>query len=552
MRKRLLIGAGLALSIILLLTTIAHAVTWTFSFPVTVTDTSNVTRAYYPVILNSTGQQYINAGYINTDGLNTNMQIGTTSIQYMVANDHLTTVVPQLPAGGKAITTFYTGYSPQQASFPIITGDGGYVTTNDTAALELSNNGTISYKAYIDTTAGSEKNLFKKDNAIYGYVDNVTSGKLNVAISGNITANTAAGAGWNTPLNAVDNSTATSANYTIPISSTSGYLTFTYNTALNRVTRMLYYYDRESISVNVMTVDLFSNGAWINVFNADPGVSTLAWNTVTFASMDNITQSRVSFTNANLGSTRWVQLYEMPLFGIGDPYIASISGVSSADTLITTYLNGTNFWVTAGSQSSSNLSAITVENNSNPIIFGQNNSSPYIDYIKWSVNGVEKLWYQPNTMITHSQIPDREGTKDGDITWGTNHSIALHAGVMVSSNSTSAMGGNISVGFTMPTVSLPNNWFGGGSTSTLPFFDTFSAVSSSSGVSTQMIYFIIAIAFAFLAMLLVMRFTRSNLLGIIVFNSILFMGTSNNVVPMWVAFSSTLVQFGILYLSRQV
>lgn len=597
MRKKLLIGASLGLLIILILTQIAHAVTWTFSFPVTVTDTSNVTRTYYPVTLNATGQQYINAGYINTNGLNTNMQIGNASIPYMLSTTKVITVVPSLSGGGRAVTTFYTGYSPPQTSFPIVLGDGGYVTTNYTAAINLGKNYSVPMGVYLYGTG-----LVVNDSHGLNVSYNSTSSNVTTFIKKDVTTSTSDGdvtknsAVYNTAWTAVAGDSVSAALGQWAVGQR-------FNGATYDIYRAFMYFNTTNVTGNITSASLLlflNSDSSTTDFNlviqkgsaghpADPLVvgdydktfysgNYGSFNTAGLAAGYNVIPiTDTSFINA--GSTTNISLRsDNDINGVapaGDEFVNfdsaesgvttlpmlyitftlnTVSGVTQGYHIITPYADSTNAWTTVDSSSSTNVTAIDTSDinaASGSRSFGSNATS-YFNYIKIVVGGVEKVWYQPNTMVIGTSLPDRDGTKNGDITYGTNQNISLHAGTMVSNNSTVSTGSNATVGFTMPTVSLPNNWFGGGSTTTLPFYDEFSAVSSSSGVSTQMIYFIIAIAFALLAMLLVMRFTRSNLLGIIVFNSILFMGTSNNVVPMWVAFSTTLVQFGILYLSRQV
>jgi hypothetical protein len=183
---------------------------------------------------------------------------------------------------------------------------------------------------------------------------------------------------------------------------------------------------------------------------------------------------------------------------------------------------------------------------------------PYADNTSYSVGGTQQLYYAPNSIISGTTLPDRSAdatTNNGTITYGSNQSISLHPGIMVSSNSTSSSTSNSSIGFTMPIATLPTNWFAPNDLTqlqNLPFYDEFHSAALQSGMSTQMIYFIIYIGIGFLIMLLVMRMTRSNLMGIIAFNSFLFIGTTNSIVPGWIAFSCLIVQFGILYLSRQV
>lgn len=69
--------------------------------------------------------------------------------------------------------------------------------------------------------------------------------------------------------------------------------------------------------------------------------------------------------------------------------------------------------------STSLVSAVT--NTTSDWYFDQNNVMPYVNYLKISVGGVQKLWYQPTSMILSSSIPDLSGNGNtGTINWGTN------------------------------------------------------------------------------------------------------------------------------------
>lgn len=102
----------------------------------------------------------------------------------------------------------------------------------------------------------------------------------------------------------------------------------------------------------------------------------------------------------------------------------------------------------------------TVTDTANNWIWGAGNTVAYWNYIKRTVNGVQVLWYQPNTMILGTLLPDRAGTKNGDITWGGNPA-----------NITAVLGGMVSTSQPMPGVSAtttpsdilpetnPSDWF---------------------------------------------------------------------------------------------
>lgn len=162
---------------------------WAYKFPTIIQDTSATTRTYLPVDLGYSGQALIDAGYITSSGLATNMQDGATNRKYMLSTTKALTVVPNLPANGQITHDLYTGsYSapgvPTQTVFPVIVGHNGSVTTADAPALEPANNVSIVHNGGVDTTAGNNKFLFRKAGAISTYADPVTSGTVNARIGG--------------------------------------------------------------------------------------------------------------------------------------------------------------------------------------------------------------------------------------------------------------------------------------------------------------------------------------------------------------------------------
>jgi hypothetical protein len=186
MLRRLVGSIALALVAVFLFSYIALAA-WEFMFPTTITDTSSSSRPYYPVMLGFGGQVLVDASKISANGTNTNMQIGGTDIKYMMSTTNVTAVIPYLPASGMVTANLYTGYSPPQNWFPIITGSGGYVTVADNSSMEFGNNSTISTSGYINTDNGTTKNIVYKSNAVQVYVSGTVSG--NVTATANMTAN---------------------------------------------------------------------------------------------------------------------------------------------------------------------------------------------------------------------------------------------------------------------------------------------------------------------------------------------------------------------------
>lgn len=135
---------------------------WEYSFPTTVVDTSLASRTYYPVLFGYGGTPLVNAGKIAATGLDTNMQIGSTNIEYMMSTTEVTTVIPNLPNGGQATCELYTGYTPNQTNFPVIVGENGRFETADVAAIELGANFEIEFDSYVDTSKVHHPLIYKQ------------------------------------------------------------------------------------------------------------------------------------------------------------------------------------------------------------------------------------------------------------------------------------------------------------------------------------------------------------------------------------------------------
>ena len=106
-RRRIKSGILLAIALIVAFSSLVFAATWEYKFPTQLQDTSDTTRAYYPALLGYTGQTFIDSGKIAANGLDTNMQVGSTSIPYMISTTNVLAAVPSIPSGGKQTVDFY-------------------------------------------------------------------------------------------------------------------------------------------------------------------------------------------------------------------------------------------------------------------------------------------------------------------------------------------------------------------------------------------------------------------------------------------------------------
>ncbi|KKL27072.1 hypothetical protein LCGC14_2388830, partial [marine sediment metagenome] len=182
MTRRLFIAGLSALLVFVLVVGTALAATWEFKFPTTTRDIGGVGGTTLPVLLDYGAQPLVDAGYIAATGLDTNMQLGITDLEYMLTTTQVATVIPNLPANGLVTTNLYTGYDPIRTNFPVIPGENGLVGIEDDAALELVNNFEVEFDGYIDTTETSVPLVYKPGGFLteVSAAGTITAGIINV------------------------------------------------------------------------------------------------------------------------------------------------------------------------------------------------------------------------------------------------------------------------------------------------------------------------------------------------------------------------------------
>ena len=140
--------------------------------------TENTGTDYDQLALNMTldVDYLVGEGYISASGLDTRVTDSEYYIlPHMLADDKLMWVSD---LEGNVTTQFilFTGQSALD-SFPTITGHGGCVTIPDDAALEPGDVYAFGVMGYVDTTAGANKSIIRKDGAV----------TFNVSAAGNLT-----------------------------------------------------------------------------------------------------------------------------------------------------------------------------------------------------------------------------------------------------------------------------------------------------------------------------------------------------------------------------
>jgi hypothetical protein len=156
------------------LTTVISGSTWKWYFPITITDTSGIDRTNISVDTGVQGTILHETGYMDADGMDTNMQLGDLSVPYMMGTKNTFVDVTSLPANSQITYNLYTGYTTDgtnsRANLPISVGEGGYITTKDAAGLELANDFEVELDGYILTGSTGVTNLVDKDKAYKEWV----------------------------------------------------------------------------------------------------------------------------------------------------------------------------------------------------------------------------------------------------------------------------------------------------------------------------------------------------------------------------------------------
>jgi hypothetical protein len=528
---------------------------WGFAFPINVVDTSATGRTYVPVLTGVTGASLASSGYMTATGTDTNMQIGSTSVPYMLSTTQIATVVPTLGAGSQATLNLYTGYSPVQTDFSIIVGQDGYITIPSEVSddMQLGDDFEIEFDGYVDTSSGSDKNLVYKEGSLALLV--LGSENVVVSILGESfttpTGHEDPESGWSSEANAYDDDTGTSSSTSTDISATSWseYLEFKIDSSTIYGVRS--WITSEGGDADFIGVDYY-DGEWHSIYEG--ASASGAW-VYKEAFAESVTKARIRLYNGS-GAGCWGRIYE---FDFDTGLAASVSSVTSGEHTIKAYADATNLGIIidegeAGEDSDTTpLSGGSVTDNANDIVINQNNVMPYFDYLKWTVNDTLIAWYQPVGMITATTLPDRQGdAENGTITWGSNSDLTVTMGSVTGSESPEAGEGEQSeISYSVPSPNIPSGWFGGGVT-TLPFYDNFLQVSSDTGIPVKTMYtfmiFSVAMAVGFGTFIVF----KPMIFGFIATLAVLWAGSSMGVIPGWVIFSLIVCGFGIIYMRRQV
>lgn len=554
--KRLLKGLIAALLALSISTTVLAA-TWAFYFPVKVVDTGLTNRTYVPVILgaNFTGNNLINAGYINSTGNNSELFVSGSVVPYMLTAGNITGVLPSLASGSQSTFNLYTGYSPVNTDFEIVPGTGGNVTTPDAANLEITNNGTIS--GYVHLPDGTAATIVSKASAVsldWDGTDTVTATFQSEGFNTPTAAVSSGSPAWSNASNSIDGNTGTYASVTLN-NQYSGYITFSVN--LTSATQIRYWWDDPfgnpltEIELSVYSSD---NSSWTIVYSGAPG-SDNTYNTKTFATQTNVPEYRIRYYS-NFAGSRSFQLHETAIYGISSTALTA-TGVTAGDNLIDLEnIASGNTTIYVNSVASNTTSVMSIPDTANQWVWL--NNIPYSDNLSITVNGVQQLYYSPNQILSlagaSANLTDRaaDGTDNyGLVNFGSNSNLSVTYGSIVQSQSTASAVSSDEIGFDLPDADMPTNWFGGGDMTSLPLYPMVSGIYTSTGIPINTLYtwFITIIALS-VAVGAIVVFPDVPIIAIIACGAVIWFGVDSHIYPTWIFYVFAVVCLFLMLVPR--
>lgn len=152
-----------------------------YVYPVVVTSTDCGENYYYiPILYSIDNDGLVENGYMDSDGLDTNMEVAGNKVLYTIANGTTAFVLPYLYDNSDSTVYYYLDYSPRQDSFDMISGVGGKVEIPDNEVLEPGEEDfSIEWKGYLDAT--TEGSIVEKDET-YGLRIHDAGGEDNILV----------------------------------------------------------------------------------------------------------------------------------------------------------------------------------------------------------------------------------------------------------------------------------------------------------------------------------------------------------------------------------
>jgi hypothetical protein len=584
MKKQISYLVSFLLVIVLLLPGVVLASTWEYYIPIKVSNNGTVDYGNFTVLVDINSTQLAELGYINSDGLDTDMQEGATSREYMVGSSKVGMFVPSLLEGQSRTYNYRLGVSPEQTGFPIIVGPGGNVTVSDDASLELGDNFTIEIDGFVDTSGGSNRTLVHKEAAFKAYVP--TSGTINATIITQDTPTTTiirpSGVGTYTEIEgiygapthweAVDEDPPDDAG-TCVYQTNLGTFRDTYqlqdpnipeDSLINSVTVYFRIYTNAAAPITGVKPILclagsLEEGTLIDVPTSWTTYSETLdrpgggpWKLGDLAGLE----GGISIYSGADSVTRYcTQVYVEINYSPPIYTEVTATGVDTGEHVVEIAADGTDLkiYVDGVEKDSVALGGVSVPDNSHGWTLFGDTSMPCVGHYKHTVSDALKLWFEPNTMLIPTNLSDRSGNGNvGTVNWGSNLvGVEVSVGNLVSYESYQSElveEGQVPEVHVAPDVSIHEDEEATGSK--LPLYPAFNRTADSLGMPTSSLYglFMImtGVGLGFGAVI----GTGSLLWGGITLLATVGLGTGTGILPMWLPFVLLGLILAMMYLRR--
>lgn len=496
---------GIALAFVFFVVVSLPVLAYTYRAPFTVTENASVTYPMLSVYSLIDNEWMADNGFMRSDALDTRVETaGGTDKPHMAATDR-TIAATALPADSQLNLYYAMGETPL-VSMDIIPGFAnnssvGYIEVLDAANLELAGNFTaIINDIYLDTDAAFNKYIIYKQDSISLYVDNATSGKIEVNLADQPPTSTSIytnAAGDFTALTPVGG-----ANWAC-VQTYDGDTSYVWNNVAGDWVWDAYNLQDPSLPAGAVITDLevtmIVRAAYVASVAYRSGLRLSGSNTYGAVHTDSVaTYHTFTDTVARPGGGSWSeadledlqvilgldwisqqplcsQIYVKINYYIGGATL-SVSGIPSGEYDLSLAANTTDLILNVGGTSNSTAFTSTVPDSANNWLYMTNNSSVYAGNITSNIDGIQQLLFEPNDMIVTddsdnltANLPDRgsDGTaNNGTIYWGglpTGADVTIGSLVAYSAPSLGVEEEKITRDV-LPTTSV-SDWYGDGTVS---------------------------------------------------------------------------------------
>lgn len=141
---------GIVLGLLLVVLLVVPVAAQTYIASITVTEDDTEGYDMLPLAATIDNQNLIDLNIMSSTGLGTRVLQGPTELPHLVVDDRLLFALPVIQ--GYQYPLEYTFGNTALSGFPVIVGDGGYVTYGDHASLEMGGDFGIEFEGWIDTS----------------------------------------------------------------------------------------------------------------------------------------------------------------------------------------------------------------------------------------------------------------------------------------------------------------------------------------------------------------------------------------------------------------